>query len=156
MNIQNKRPLSCTSFRDNIFAAIEKDYSSFSATEYDQHLQDCPDCYRLFEAFGKSLSIIEEDKLVEIDPFAGTRILQKIENYQEREPWWLLPVRPSFKPAIIGFGLIFALSMGILIGIQETKSGQADFYGNNEAESIRSALNVPDVMTEDIIHFSNQ
>jgi hypothetical protein len=156
MNIQNKRTMNCTSFRDNIFAALEQEYTTFSEQEFDTHKQQCQECSRLYVAFEKSVSIIETDKLLEPNPFGATRILQKLENYQERERWWLQPLRPSFKPAVIGFGFVFALSMGILIGIQETKSGHANYAGNNEAESVRSALNVPDIMKEDIIQFSNQ
>ena len=103
------------------------------------------------------MAIIEQEKRIEPNPFAETRLLQKLENYKEAENWWDFPVpKPFLRPIYLGLGITAAILLGVVMGFEE-----GGIYLNltskiTNIESVRSELNVPDIMGEDIIEFSNQ
>ena len=152
-NIQQKiKPMNCASFRNSIFAWSENDFSSFSADEFTAHSKECAECSQLLEEFNKTLAIIEQAKLIEPEPFAATRLLQKLENHQESEGLWFFPVStPVLRPLYVGLGIVFAILLGVVVGFEESRIIRPMNYEN--LESVRSELNVPDVMKDDVIQF---
>lgn len=149
--------MNCASFRNSIFDWSENDFSSFSVDEFETHSEECTECSDLLEEFSKTIAIIEQDKLNEPDPFAVTRLLQKLENYQEAEKWWVFPVSQTIlRPVYLGIGIVLAILVGVVMGFEESGINRARISKNNDIESVRSELNVPDIMGDDIIQFSNQ
>jgi hypothetical protein len=149
--------MNCASFKNSLFALSENDYSLFSADEFEAHSKECAECSILLEEFSKTMAIIEQDKLNEPDPFVATRLIQKLENYQKAEIWWVFPVsKPVLQPLFLGIGIVVAILLGVVMGFEESGLIRTRIANNFDIESVRSELNVPDVMGDDVVQFSNQ
>lgn len=98
---------------------------------------------------------IEQEKKVEPNPFAGTRILQRIENefvtrHEESVPALLKVFRPV--------SLTLALILGLLIGAYTARdNAEMQIISNASLDEIRNELYISEIMAEDhVVHLSNQ
>ncbi|MCX6272590.1 MAG: hypothetical protein NTU44_15495 [Bacteroidetes bacterium] len=149
--------MNCEKFKNSIFAWSENDFSSFTTEEFEAHASECVQCSLLKEEIVKTMAIIEQDKHMETDPYAVPRILQKIENRQEAKNWWGFPVnKPALRPVYLGIGILVAILLGVVMGFEESGINKARIANNIDIESVRSELNVPDIMGDDVTEFSNQ
>jgi hypothetical protein len=123
--------------------------------QLDTHVNACVDCATLVGEFKSVLGLMEGQKSIDPKPFAETRIMQAIESRLEKKQTSYSPVLVRIlQPAFVSIGLIAAVAIGFVIG-----SDFADVnlqYSQNEemTEAVRSDLNVPEFMTDDIFYFS--
>ncbi len=98
---------------------------------------------------------IEQEKRVEPNPFAATRILQRIENEFGARRTESAPVLLRiFQPV----SLTLALIIGILIGAYTARNNAGPQLTNKSSlDEIRNELFISEIMAEDhVIHLSNQ
>jgi len=142
--------MDCQYFRNNILAFTEKDLPSTVLTEMDLHLRGCSECSLLFAEFSHLEKYIEEEKTIEPRPFAETRIWEGINsrlNEQRITPLnWLVK---NLQPAFISIVVICAIAIGIFIGIKGERQYTSSQPTDEQIESMRSDLNVPDFMDEE-------
>jgi len=146
---------TCKLLHENVFAYVEKDLPPVLQQQFDKHVAECTECAAMVAEFKSVMILMEEQKSIEPRPFAETRILQGIESRLEKRQSSPLPVFVRIlQPALISVGVVVALSIGFFIGTDFANSHSQ--YSQNEemTESVRSDLNVPEFMTDDIIYFT--
>ncbi len=141
----------CELMQKDLFAYVENKLSPVRIQHLDQHISECAECNRILAEFRSVLALMDEQKSIEPRPFAETRILQGIESRLENRQ---KSVNPFFarilQPALISFGVATALAIGFFIGTGSSDM-HSQFIQNNEMiESVRSDLNVPEFMTDDL------
>jgi len=146
---------NCKLLHENVYAYVEKDLPPILMQQLDTHVNACADCATLVGEFKSVLGLMEGQKSIDPKPFAETRIMQAIESRLEKKQTSYSPVLVRIlQPAFVSIGLIAAVAIGFVIG-----SDFADVnlqYSQNEemTEAVRSDLNVPEFMTDDIFYFS--
>lgn len=146
---------TCPVLHANLFAYVEKSLSPALMLEIDTHVIVCPKCAALLAEFKSVMEIMDDQKFIEPLPFAETRIMQGIESRMEKRG---KPATTVFgrilHPAIISVGFAAALAIGFFIG-SDFAAMQTQYSQNDEMiEAVRTDLNVPDFMTDDIIYFT--
>ena len=146
---------NCKLLHENVFAYVEKDLPPALLLQLDAHMHECTKCAALVAEFKSAMVLMEEQKSVEPRPFAETRLLQGIETRLEKRQKYTTPVFVRIlQPAMVSIGVAVALTIGFFIGSDFAVSHSQ--YSQNEemTESVRTDLNVPEFMTDDIIYFT--
>ena len=146
---------NCKLLHENVFAYVEKDLPSALLQQLDAHVNECSKCAALVAELKSTMVFMEEQKSVEPRPFAETRILQGIESRLEKRHKSASSVFARvLQPTIISVGVAAALAIGFFIG--SDFAGTTSQYSQNDemTESVRTDLNVPEFMTDDIIYFT--
>lgn len=145
----------CELLQKDLFAYMEQELPPDRIQHLDHHISECAECNRILTEFKGVLTLMDEQKSVEPRPFAETRILQGIESRLEKKQKSSIPVFARIlQPALISFGVAAALVIGFFIGSDfATINSQ---YSQNEEmiESVRTDLNVPEFMTDDLSPFT--
>ncbi len=146
---------NCKLLHKNVFAYVEKELPATLMLQFDIHVSECAECAALVSDFKNVMILMEEQKSIEPKPFAETRIMQAIESrLEKKQKTPSLIFGRLLQPAFISLGIIVAMVIGFLIGSDFANTHS--IYSQNEemTEAVRSDLNVPDFMTDDIFHFS--
>ena len=96
-------------------------YKELTASENEQiknHLQECEKCNIAFLNLKQSLSFIETEKNIQVNPFIYTRIQQKINKIENKEqitePQFIK--KRIFQPIMITLVISIGITLGIFIG----------------------------------------
>ena len=145
----------CELLNQNLFAYAEKELPPALMQQLERHVSGCTACKRIVTEFTSVIALIEEQKSTEPRLFAETRILQGIENRLEKHQKSKASVfTRMIQPAMISAGVVAALSIGFFIG-SDFAASQSQYSQNEEiTESVRTDLNVPEFMTDDMINFT--
>lgn len=145
----------CELLNKDLFAYMEKELSPVLIQQLDMHISECDECNRILAEFRNVQVLIEEQKSIEPRPFAETRILQEIQYRLEKKGKPTVPVFARIlQPALISVGVATALSIGYLIGSDFANSNSQYSQNDEMIESVRTDLNVPEFMTDDLLHFT--
>jgi len=148
--------MDCSFIRNNLFAYQEKQLPEREKREFEHHLHACEECDRIVSDFQSVTSVIDEKKSAEPNPFTRTRILQKIESQMECAR--ALP-NPFFQKILHPISVSFLLLIAVIIGFSIVKQGESEIFENinhqNEIQTMKSALNIPDFIDEDKTFFDN-
>ncbi len=145
---------NCNLVHGNLFAYTEGDLPDATRELFDTHIAECAECAGVLLQFKSAMNLIDDQKKVGIKPFAETRILQGIETKLEKRNSINIPIyRRVLQPALISFGLVISVSVGILIGYEGVKSVQ--YREMLETESVRADLNMPDMIYEEPFNFTD-
>ena len=148
--------MNCALFRSNITAFQEGSLSAEAMNAANNHLASCVVCSRVFAEFKEFDTIIALEKAAEPNPFAATRILQRVDSYfstnKAASPAWVRMLQPA--------ALAVALLCGILIGINTAQKSSAlttrpaNPYEN--IEFLRSNLFISEFTDEDKVLVLNK
>ena len=145
----------CELLQKDLFAYLEQELPPDRIQHLDHHISECAECNRVLAEFRSMLALMEEQKSIEPRPFAETRIMQGIESRLEKRQ----KSAGSFfgkilQPALISLGVAAALAIGYFIGYDF--AGTHSQYTQNDQiiEAVRTDLNVPEFMTDDLFHFT--
>ena len=146
---------NCKVVHENLFAYAENELPPAMMQLLDKHVSECPACNNIVAQFRSTLVLMEEQKFIEPRPFAETRIMQRIESRSEvRQKSATSLFVKMLQPAIISAGVAAALAIGFFIG-SDVAGSHSQFTQNDEViEAVRSDLNVPEFMTDDLFHFT--
>jgi hypothetical protein len=148
--------MDCSFIRTNLFSYQEKQLSYLECREFDEHLHSCEACSRIASGFQSVTSFIDKKQLEEPNPFIRTRIIQAIESEIEREDTMSKPFfQDILRPVFLSFFLLF----GVIIGFSIVKQRNIQFTDTinhqNNIQSMKSDLNIPDFIEEDKTFFDN-
>jgi len=146
---------NCKLLHENVFEYIEKELPATLMQQFDIHVNECAECAALVADFKSVMILMEEKKSIEPKPYAETRIMQAIESrFEKKQKTPSLVFVQLLQPAFISLGIVVAMAIGFLIGSDFANTHS--IYSQNEelTEAVRSDLNVPDFMTDDIFYFS--
>lgn len=141
--------MDCNHFRDQILAFSEKQLTSAVMVEMHQHVAGCSECRLLYSEFSQIAVLIEQERNIEPKPFAETRLMGKINSRLENQSITTFPWLYKLQPVAISFIVISAIALGIILGTDGIRQYTSNQPGENQIESMRSDLNVPDFMDED-------
>ena len=155
MKKETDKPV-CVFVRSNLFSYQEKQLSDRENKEFEDHLQSCADCSRIFADFQSVISLIDEKKSDESNPFVRTRILQRIESQMEGAK-----VKPNpyfqriLRPIPVSFLMLIAMIIGFSIVKQIDRRFSDNLNHQNDIQAMKSGLNIPDFIDDDITFFDN-
>ncbi len=145
----------CELLQKDLFAYVENELSPVRIQHLDQHISECAECNRILAEFRSVLTLMEEQRSVEPRPFAETRILQGIESRLAKRQKSVNPLFARIlQPALISFGVAAALALGFFLGTGFADTHSQYSQNNEMIESVRSDLNVPEFMTDDLFIFT--
>jgi hypothetical protein len=148
--------IDCSFIRNNLFAYQEKRLTDQEYKEFEAHLQLCKECTLIVLDFQSVTSFIDEKKSAEPNPFSGTRILQRIESQMESAR--ALP-NPLSKRILRPISMSFLLLIAVFIGFSIVKHSESRFFETinhqNDIQSMKSGLNIPDFIDEDNTFLNN-
>ena len=145
----------CELLQKDLFAYMEQELPPGQVQHLDHHISECTECNRILAEFRSMLALMEEQKSIEPRPFAETRIMQGIESRLEKKQKSSVPVFARIlQPALISFGVAAALVIGFFIG-SDFADSRSHYTQNDEMiEAVRTDLNVPEFITDDLFHFT--
>ena len=149
--------MDCFQFKTNLVSFHENRLPGKEQLQFAEHLQSCAVCSKLYHDLASVDEIIASTRKAVPNPFASTRIMQRIEaefgQPQLRDqPFWLRMIQPAT--------ITFTLLAGILIGIYTAKNAipseyQPGISGNNHKE-LKADLFISDFVDEDRILMLNK
>ena len=145
--------MDCKTFQNKLFAHADGNLPDEALKEMEAHALSCSRCASLL-AFHRHMELaiaIEKDERP--GPFAGTRILQHLEN---RSPDPETTRVPLFRPAMAAIGLLLALTLGFFIGNHGNARIKQDPLPANDIEMLKETLSISHFMDEDLFMLSNQ
>jgi anti-sigma factor RsiW len=146
---------TCKLLHENLFAYAEKELPPALAQQMDKHISECAECNRILAEFRSMIALMEEQKSIAPRPFAETRIMQGIEaRLEKRQKSASFVFDRISQPALLSVGVAAAMAIGFFIG-SDVADTHSQYTQNNEMiEAVRSDLNVPEFMTDDLFHFT--
>lgn len=149
--------MNCSFIRRNLFSYQEHKLSDKDNKEFEAHLILCTECSRIVSEFQSLTSVIDLRKIAEPNPFAGTRIIERLESELEsskekREPVFIRMLQPLVVAAL----LVIAVMIGFSIVKQREPEISAIIKHQQDIQAIQSDLNIPDFVDEDETFFANK
>lgn len=145
----------CELLQKDLFAYVEQELPPDRIQHLDHHISECTECNRVLAEFRSIHALMVEQKSIEPRPFAETRIMQGIESrLEKRQKSASSVVRRILQPAIISVGVAAALAIGFFIGTDFADMHSQYTQKDEMIEAVRTDLNVPEFMTDDIFHFT--
>lgn len=145
----------CEVLQKDLFAYVEKELPPIQIQHLYNHISECSECYRILAEFRSMIALMEEQKSIEPRPFAETRIMQGIESrLTKRQKSFSTVFGRILQPALLSVGVAAALAIGFFIG-SDIADTHSQYTQNDEMiEAVRTDLNVPEFMTDDLFHFT--
>jgi hypothetical protein len=140
----------CLFVQRNLFLYHENGLTDMEARKFDDHVRSCADCSKIVSEFHLITSIIDKRKTDEPNPFMGTRILQSIENYMDGHENSTPAFRRILRPISVSLLLLIAVIIGFTIGIQRETKLLSDKTHQSDIRVMKSGLNLPDFIDEDM------
>jgi anti-sigma factor RsiW len=103
--------MDCSRFQSGLSDFREGKLPEQEHTGFVSHLASCPSCQRLAAGYDELLSLIGREKETEPNPFAATRLLQRIEDEFSGEQrnshmLWIRLLQPAAIAAALAFGIL--------------------------------------------------
>ncbi len=76
--------MNCKDFQNNIVFFIDQELNKENATMFEDHLECCNQCKKLFEQVNLSYSLINDDRITESNPFFYSRVMTAVENKTQK------------------------------------------------------------------------
>ncbi len=139
--------MKCTEFQNDLFGYLDGKLPMEDRQAMEKHAGECPSCAAALERFRALDEAISAEKALEPNPFAHTRILQKLERRNNPRV-----AAGSFvlRPALLTTGLIAALTAGFLIGNSGSLRKSQYDPENVNIEQLRNDFFVRDFADEDL------
>ena len=149
--------MDCSKFKSDIFAFREGALSEESTHSAKLHLASCRACNWLLSEFNALDAIIEQEKLAEPNPFAATRILQRLENEVEQQKNYHFPrwIR-ILQPATISLALLCGIFIGSFTAKKDSTQVSRLVNTSENIEFLRSNLFISEFADEDKILVLNK
>lgn len=139
--------MDCSNVQDKLFGYAGGTLTASQRQEIEAHLQNCPSCSALAEAFRRLEEAIAREKSLEPPPFAATRILQRMENrFSTRRK----TTAGILRPALITLAVLVALAAGYVIGQAGHSRIAVPGEAASQVETLRTDLFIDAFIDEDI------
>lgn len=126
--------MNCNTLHTKIIFFLEGELPAWEMEEVKIHLENCPGCAAFADEMEKTLSVLQNDKLQNVNPFFYTRVKVRLENQAEEN----IAVRRSpvlvriMQPAIFSILLLGGIYAGIKIGQPSKINSGNPVYTENE------------------------
>jgi anti-sigma factor RsiW len=148
--------MNCNHILENLFSYAGNTLPAAERKEFEAHLSKCKNCSEQVKGFLSFESLIIKEKSVEPAPFAGTRILQRLESEMERHTYRRRQrLIHLLQPALVAASLIVAMLFGYMIGRQGGMNIQPG-SASEHREQLKSDLYIHDFVDEEQSLLSNK
>ena len=145
----------CELLQKDLFAYLEQELPPDRIQHLDHHISECAECNRILVEFRSMIALMDEQKTIEPRPFAETRIMQGIKSRMEKQQKSASSVFIRIlQPAFFSVGVAAALAIGFFIGSDFAHTHSQYEKNDQMIESVRTDLNVPEFMTDDLFNFT--
>ena len=114
--------MNCKTIHKNLIFFLGNELPENEMEQIKSHITECDGCALFLEDLQKTLAVIDEEKMLESNPFLYSRLKVKLNDYGEKSPaqGWLTQLKPALQP--IAFSVLLAL--GIYSGFKIGKPGE--------------------------------
>jgi predicted anti-sigma-YlaC factor YlaD len=144
--------MDCRIVKENLFAYKEGNLSGEQIRLFEEHLSGCVSCRALYAGFEGFEKAIEAQKKIQVDTFAKTRILQKLENRLYGSSYRKIAI---LRPLAIILVMLLAVAAGIFIGSSGVAPAATAASDQQQIETLRSDLFIAEFADEDILDLTN-
>jgi len=138
--------MKCEQFRANLYSLLDTDVIG---NDMITHSKECYECGFLFREFLAMNHLIENERRIEVPPYADTRMLSIIRQWEQGRVTRSYTV---WRPALLSLGVIAAILAGITIGFQGQRFSDFGKRDDPGLQEMRNDLNASDVTEEDVIN----
>jgi anti-sigma factor RsiW len=141
--------MQCKKLHKKLIFFLEGDLPGHEMEQVKQHLAECDECAAFASEMSKTLTILQEEKSPEVNPFFYTRLKARLESQTEKPAQFIRNpfVARVLQPAFFSLLLLAGIYTGVKIG-QPADTGASYFqqeqvvpYLNEmEAEPIEAFL----------------
>ena len=126
--------MNCKTLHTKIIFFLEGELPAWEMEEVKIHLERCPDCDVFADEMKKTLTVLQNDKLQNVNPFFYTRVKARLENQAEEN----VAVRRNpvlvriLQPALFSLLLLGGIYAGVKIGQPTKINSDNSVYTENE------------------------
>jgi len=143
--------MNCKELKENMFAFQEHTLSPERRQAFLGHLAACNECTLVFRQFQLALSTVDDDKEAKPNPFAATRILQRIGSHIEKRPRYFLMAQNPWiiRPVVAAVSLAVGVFIGINMALREPSPDLGLDTESPVIQSLKSEFFITDFIEED-------
>lgn len=110
--------MNCNTLHTRIIFFTEGSLPQNEMEEIRSHLEKCPDCAAFAEEMKKTLIILQNDKLQEVNPFFYTRVKARLENQAaekvavQQSPVFVRILQSAFFSLLLVAGIYTGIKIG--------------------------------------------
>ena len=108
--------MKCDKLHKDLIFFAEGSLSTERKNEINDHLSECDTCRKFVSELTRSLEIIDKEKIIETNPFLYSRILKKINDYEQSANTFRIfafkILRPVFMILLILCGIFSGIKLG--------------------------------------------
>jgi hypothetical protein len=133
-HIKKNKTMNCKTLHTKIIFFNEGSLPAWEIEEIKIHLENCSDCVAFANELKKTLAVIENEKMPQLNPFFYTRVKSRFENQAEygiatRQTPVLLRI---LQPALFSLLLLAGIYTGIKIGQPAKNAADTSDYTETE------------------------
>lgn len=126
--------MNCNTLHTKIIFFTEGSLPSWEMEEIKIHLENCSDCTAFANEMKKTLAVIENEKMPQLNPFFYTRVKARLENQAEnvvatRQTPVLVRI---LQPALFSLLLLAGIYTGVKIGQPAKVNSDIPVFAENE------------------------
>lgn len=149
--------MDCTDIKTYLSGYIEDDLPVDIRSAIEEHIRSCTSCSGIVSELLSYERLISKEKTTIPNPFAGTRILHRLESELESKNYHRrMRHRHILQPALVTFGLILALFIGFIIGREKGLNVNSEYISTYQIENLRSDLFISEFIDENQTLLSNK
>lgn len=108
--------MKCDKLHNDLIFFAEGSLSTKRKNEINDHLSKCDTCRKFVDELTYSMEIIDKEKTVETNPFLYSRILDKINNYEQSANTYRVFAPKILRPVFVILLILFGIFSGIKLG----------------------------------------
>lgn len=143
--------MNCKTLHTKIIFFLEEELPDCEMEEIKVHLESCPGCIAFASEMKKTLTVLHNDKLQEVNPFFYTRVKARLENQEaektaaRRNPVLMRILQPALFSMLLLGGIYAGIKIGQPAGINPgspvyTENEMIPYLNEMETESIENFL----------------
>ncbi len=121
---------NCKNIESNLIFYFYKEVNNVEMENIKNHLANCSNCEKLYENLSDSLSIIDNEKEIKVNPFIITRVNQEIEELKldkSRSVVFQKFVQPAMAVAAVFVGILFGIFFGSFYNSENSYDTTANY-----------------------------
>jgi len=108
--------MKCDKLHKDLIFFAEGSLTFERKNEINDHLSECDTCRKFVSELTYSLEIINKEKIIETNPFLYSRILNKINNYEQSANTFKVFATKLLRPVFVILLILFGIFSGIKLG----------------------------------------
>jgi predicted anti-sigma-YlaC factor YlaD len=121
--------MKCNKLYKDLILYAEDSLAPGRKKEINKHLSECVICHNFINDLIHALEIIDKEKKIETNPFLYSRILNKINNYEQSAHTFRVLALKILRPVIIVLLILSGIFSGIKLG-----SSYSSNYSDEDSE----------------------